>query len=105
MAVRHDRNVIEAQDIDEARDRIILGRRDASNALLPEEKHSVAVHETGHALVAVLSEHADPVSKITILPAGRALGVTEQLPLGRAAPLSRELPARLARHPPRGQGL
>ena len=37
----------------------------------PEEKHSVAVHESGHALVAVLSEHADPVAKITILPAGR----------------------------------
>ena len=105
VAVRHDRNVIEAQDVDEARDRIILGRRDASNALLPEEKHSVAVHETGHALVAVLSEHADPVSKITILPAGRALGVTEQLPARRAAPLSRELPERLARHPTRRQGL
>ncbi len=81
VAVRHGRNVVEAQDIDEARDRIILGRRDGSNALLPEEKHSVAVHETGHALVAVLSEHADPVAKITILPAGRALGVTEQLPV------------------------
>ena len=81
VAVRHERNVVEAQDIDEARDRIILGRRDGSNALLPEEKHSVAVHETGHALVAVLSEHADPVAKITILPAGRALGVTEQLPV------------------------
>jgi cell division protease FtsH len=49
--------------------------------LLPEEKHSVAVHEAGHALVALLSAHADPVAKITILPAGRALGVTEQLPL------------------------
>jgi cell division protease FtsH len=81
VAVRHDRDVIEARDIDEARDRIILGRRDGTNALLPEEKYSVAVHETGHALVAVLSAHADPVSKITILPAGRALGVTEQLPL------------------------
>jgi len=81
VAVRHDRDVISASDIDEARDRIVLGRRDASNALLPEEKHSVAVHETGHALVAVLSEHADPVAKITILPSGRALGVTEQLPL------------------------
>jgi len=41
----------------------------------------VAVHEAGHALVALLSEHADPVAKITILPAGRALGVTEQLPV------------------------
>ncbi len=80
VAVRHDRDVIGAEDVDEARDRIILGRRDGSNMLLPEEKHSVAVHETGHALVAVLSSHADPVSKITILPAGQALGVTEQLP-------------------------
>ncbi len=81
VAVRHDRDVISAQDIDEARDRIILGRRDGSNALLPEEKHAVAVHESGHALVALLSEHADPVAKVTILPAGRALGVTEQLPV------------------------
>jgi cell division protease FtsH len=81
VAVRHDRNVISSQDIDEARDRIILGLRDGSNALLPEEKHAVAVHESGHALVALLSEHADPVAKVTILPSGRALGVTEQLPV------------------------
>jgi cell division protease FtsH len=80
VAVRHDRDVIKASDLDEARDRILLGRRDASNALLPDEKRSVAVHEAGHALVAFLSDHADPVAKITILPAGRALGVTEQLP-------------------------
>ena len=63
-----------------ARDRLLIGRRDGSNALLPEEKRSVAVHEAGHALVAVLSEHADPVAKVTILPRGAALGVTEQLP-------------------------
>ncbi len=81
VAVRDDRDVIFAKDIDEARDRVILGRRDGSNALLPEEKHSVAVHEAGHALVAFFSEHGDPVAKITILPAGRALGVTEQLPV------------------------
>jgi cell division protease FtsH len=79
-AVRANRTVVSAADLDAARDRLLLGRRDSSNALLPEEKHSVAVHETGHALVAALSEHADPVAKITILPAGQALGVTEQLP-------------------------
>ncbi|HEX5267196.1 MAG TPA: cell division protein FtsH, partial [Acidimicrobiales bacterium] len=62
------------------RDRLLIGRREASNALLPEESHAVAVHEAGHALVAALSEHADPVAKITILPRGAALGVTEQLP-------------------------
>ena len=81
FAVRDNRDVIFARDLEEARDRVILGRRDASNALLPDEKRSVAVHEAGHALVAFLSKHADPVAKITILPAGQALGVTEQLPV------------------------
>ncbi len=80
-AVRDGRNVLTAADFDTARDRIILGRREGSNVLLPEEKHAVAVHESGHALVAALSEHADPVAKVTILPAGQTLGVTEQLPL------------------------
>jgi cell division protease FtsH len=80
-AVRGGRDVITAADFDSARDRIILGRREGSNVLLPEEKHAVAVHESGHALVAALSEHADPVAKVTILPAGQTLGVTEQLPL------------------------
>jgi cell division protease FtsH len=80
-AVRNNRDVITAADFDTARDRIILGRREGSNVLLPDEKHAVAVHESGHALVAALSEHADPVAKVTILPAGQTLGVTEQLPL------------------------
>jgi cell division protease FtsH len=80
-AVRNHRDVLSAADFDAARDRLLIGRRDASNALLPEEKHAVAVHEAGHALVAVLSEHADPVAKVTILPRGGALGVTEQLPV------------------------
>jgi cell division protease FtsH len=81
FAVRDSRDVVTAADFDAARDRIILGRREGSNVLLPEEKHAVAVHESGHALVAALSEHADPVAKVTILPAGQTLGVTEQLPL------------------------
>jgi cell division protease FtsH len=80
VAVRHNRDVIYAADFSEARDRLILGRREGSNVLLPEEKHAVAVHEAGHALVAALSPKADPVAKVTILPAGQALGVTEQLP-------------------------
>ena len=81
FAVRDGRDVITAADFDAARDRIILGRREGSNVLLPEEKHAVAVHESGHALVAALSPQADPVAKVTILPAGQTLGVTEQLPL------------------------
>jgi cell division protease FtsH len=80
-AVRDNREVLTADDFAVARDRILLGRREGSNVLLPEEKHAVAIHEAGHALVAALSEHADPVAKVTILPAGQTLGVTEQLPL------------------------
>jgi cell division protease FtsH len=81
VAVRDSRETVTAADFDQARDRILLGRREGSNVLLPEEKNAVAIHEAGHALVAVLSDHADPVAKVTILPAGQALGVTEQLPL------------------------
>jgi cell division protease FtsH len=81
IAVRDNRDYLISSDFDEARDRVILGRREGSNVLLDEEKRSVAVHEAGHALVAVYSDRADPVSKVTILPAGQSLGVTEQLPL------------------------
>ena len=80
VAVRDNRDVIVANDLEEARDRILLGPRDSSNALLPGEQRAVAIHEAGHALVALCSEHADPVAKVTILPAGRSLGVTQQLP-------------------------
>jgi cell division protease FtsH len=80
VAVRHSRDVIAATDLDDARDRILLGPRDPANALLPGEKRAVAIHEAGHALVALCSEHADPVAKVTILPAGQSLGVTQQLP-------------------------
>ena len=81
VAVRDDRDTITADDFGEARDRIILGRREGSNMLLPDERHAVAVHEAGHALIAALEEHADPVEKVTILPAGQSLGATHQLPL------------------------
>ncbi|WP_431934313.1 ATP-dependent zinc metalloprotease FtsH [Nonomuraea jabiensis] len=79
-AVRANRATIAAADLDTARDRVLLGRRETSNALLPEERQAVAVHESGHALLATLCEHADPVAKVTILPAGLTLGATEQLP-------------------------
>jgi cell division protease FtsH len=79
-AVRGRRSVLDADDFDAARERLIIGQRDGSHVLLPEEKQAVAVHEAGHALVALLSEHADPVAKVTILPRGAALGTTQQLP-------------------------
>lgn len=80
VAVRDGRSELTAADLSQARDRVLLGQRLGSNFLLPNEKQSVAVHESGHALVAAFSPAADPVDKVTILPSGMALGVTEQLP-------------------------
>jgi len=80
-AVRDDRATLTAADFDRARDRVLLGTRHSS-PLAPAELATVAVHEAGHALVATLSSCADPVSRVTVLGAGQALGLTEMLPSG-----------------------
>jgi cell division protease FtsH len=79
-AVRAGRTGLTAADFTDARDRVVLGTRDRGATLTPEEMATVAVHEAGHALVATLSPYADPVGRVTVLGAGRALGLTEQLP-------------------------
>jgi cell division protease FtsH len=79
-AAREGREEISLLDLDEARDRILLGQRDGSTVLLPVERAAVATHEAGHALVAAHCASVDPVHKVSILPAGRSLGVTQQLP-------------------------
>ena len=78
-AVRAGRTTLTAADFDGARDRVLLGTRHAS-PLAPGELATVAVHEAGHALVATLSPYANPVSRVTVLGAGQALGLTETLP-------------------------
>jgi cell division protease FtsH len=78
-AVRAGRTAITGADFAAARDRVLLGTR-RSSPLAPGELATVAVHEAGHALVAALSPHADPVSRVTVLGAGQALGLTETLP-------------------------
>jgi cell division protease FtsH len=78
-AVRGDRTTLTAADFASARDRVLLGTR-RSSPLAPGELATVAVHEAGHALVATLSPYADPVSRVTVLGAGQALGLTETLP-------------------------
>src|ERR1700722_4036386 len=78
-AVRAGRIILSAGDFASARDRVLLGTRHAT-PLAAEELATVAVHEAGHALVAALSPHADPVSRVTVLGAGQALGLTETLP-------------------------
>jgi cell division protease FtsH len=76
---REKKDKVTAFILDKARDKIVLGA-ERENILNDEEKERVAFHEAGHALMACLLDHADPVSKVTIIPRGRALGATEQLP-------------------------
>jgi cell division protease FtsH len=78
-AARHDRLQVTMADFEEALDKILLGGARPS-LLDPRARKVVAYHESGHALVAWLTPEADPVQKVTIVPRGRALGVTEQLP-------------------------
>jgi cell division protease FtsH len=80
-AVRHGNEWVHMDDFEAARDRVLMGQRRESMALSDEEKARVAYHEAGHAVLAALLPNADPVHKVTILPTGMALGVTQQLPL------------------------
>jgi cell division protease FtsH len=79
-AVRAGRSTLTGADFADARDRMLLGTADRTVTLTRDELATVAVHEAGHALVAALSPHADPVSRVTVLGAGHALGLTELLP-------------------------
>ncbi len=79
-AVRRGATEIEMQDFEAARDRIFVGQKRDTLALSDDEKERVAFHEGGHAVLSYVLEHADPLHKVTILPAGMALGVTHQLP-------------------------
>src|SRR3954452_11903169 len=81
FAVRRGQNEGHARDFEAARDRVLMGLKRESMALSEEEKEIVAYHEGGHAVLAYVLEHADPLHNVTILPTGMALGVTQQLPL------------------------
>ena len=80
-AVRRRGDALNAADFDAARDRIFMGQQRDSLVLSPEEREATAYHEAGHAVLACLLPHADPVHKVTIIPRGLALGVTMQLPV------------------------
>src|SRR3954451_20022682 len=80
FAVRRGSRQIERIDFESARDRVIMGARRESLVLSPEEKRTTAYHEGGHAVLAAVLPHGDPVHKVTILPTGMALGVTQTMP-------------------------
>jgi len=81
IAARRDKDKVEADDFEEAKDKVLMGAERRSMIISEKEKRTTAIHESGHALVArFVGAEADPVHKVTIIPRGRALGLTQQLP-------------------------
>jgi len=80
-AARQNRKTVLMYDFEMAKDKVLMGAERKSMLLSDEEKRITAYHEGGHALVAALREHSDPLHKVTIIPRGMALGVTMQLPI------------------------
>jgi cell division protease FtsH len=79
-AARQNRKAVAMIDFEQAKDKVLMGAERKSMLLTDEEKRVTAYHEAGHAVVAALRDHADPLHKVTIIPRGMALGVTMQLP-------------------------
>jgi cell division protease FtsH len=79
-AARANRKAVMMLDFEQAKDKVLMGAERKSMLLTDEEKRVTAYHEAGHAIVAALRDHADPLHKVTIIPRGMALGVTMQLP-------------------------
>jgi cell division protease FtsH len=80
-AARYNQKVVRMLDFEFAKDKVLMGSERRSMIINDQEKKVTAVHEAGHALLAVVLPHADPVHKVTIIPRGMALGVTMQLPV------------------------
>ena len=81
-AARYNQKLVQMQDFEFAKDKVLMGSERRSMVINDEEKQVTAIHEAGHALLTVLLPHADPIHKVTIIPRGMALGVTQQLPEG-----------------------
>ena len=79
-AARNNQKEVESQDFEYAKDKVLMGTERRTLLITDEEKKTTAYHEAGHALVAASIEEVDPVHKVTIIPRGRALGVTQLLP-------------------------
>ncbi len=80
LAARKNKEKIEAEDIDQAVDKILMGLERENIVVTDDERRLLAYHEGGHAVVAAVLPNADPIHKVTIIPRGRAMGVTQQLP-------------------------
>ena len=80
FAARSNKRLVDMEDFEKAKDKIMMGTERRSMVMNEEEKRNTAYHESGHAVVAKLVPKSDPVHKVTIIPRGRALGLTMQLP-------------------------
>tara|TARA_B100000678_G_scaffold129956_2_gene108698 strand:+ start:864 stop:2750 length:1887 start_codon:yes stop_codon:yes gene_type:complete len=89
-AARYNRKAVQMMDFEFAKDKVLMGAERRSMIISDDEKKVTAIHEAGHALLTVLLPHADPIHKVTIIPRGMALGVTQQLPEGDKHNYSRE---------------
>jgi cell division protease FtsH len=81
LAARRNKDKIDMSDLEDAKDKVLMGTERKSMIISDEEKKTTAFHEAGHTLVAKLLPNTDPIHKVTIIPRGRALGLTQQLPL------------------------
>jgi len=90
FAARRSGRVVEMIDFEKAKDKIMMGPERKSMIMPEEERRNTAYHESGHTLVALLMPKTDPVHKVTVIPRGRALGVTMQLPEGDRYSLDKE---------------
>ena len=81
MAARRGKDSVDMVDFEDAKDKVMMGAERKSMIISDEEKEITAYHESGHALVAKLIPNTDPIHKVTIIPRGRALGLTQQLPI------------------------
>ena len=90
FAARRNGRLVEMDDFEKAKDKILMGAERRSIVMPEEERRNTAYHESGHALVARLMPKTDPVHKVTIIPRGRALGVTMQLPEGDRYSMDKE---------------
>ncbi len=90
LAARKNHDLVTMQDFEEAKDKVMMGIQRKNVAISEKEKRITAYHESGHVLVAKMLPEADPVHKVTIIPRGRALGVTTYLPIDERHTYSKE---------------
>jgi cell division protease FtsH len=90
LAARSNKDKVDMQDFELAKDKVMMGAERRSMIISDEEKRNTAFHEAGHALVAKLLPGADPIHKVTIIPRGMALGLTQQLPIDEKHTYPRE---------------